>query len=450
MVETLIAKPKGDTRMTDAKETFADLENVVTRWGPLEDVGPYTVLTPSRCKECWGGLFGRGLAQGIFSELGCRVCGIKVEGEAATAEYLRISEEVQENALRIRCGQDPEYGEGPFLQKAIVVGERLSEAEVDARVEKKLRETKGQRQLLTRSAFPLGTAGNLYMQAKILIAGVRDVYGVHGRFIAKHDVFEQADGRLVLDMTESAGRMARDPQYHEFEMMGRLGCQMSAAMLAAFACELLMKAISLTCEHAAPKTHDLMELYADLPGDSRRRLEVDYEQIVDVIDEGRHVFGRWRYFENNAGSVALKGMIDLERTLRLAKAARVLLDEATYVGLYGSATMKVKETIRTDGPTEARTQHIHLGLQAGEAPRKTAEPPADEWKIVSTSREPARGAKLHESTRVSWSVSRDEREFNMSVSAGESHPTVNATGTPKSPSCRSAHSNAGHAKELHR
>ena len=118
-----------------------------------------------------------------------------------------------------------------------------------------------------------------------------------------------------MDLTKSAGRMMQDPQHYEFEMMSRLGCQMGAAMLAAFACELLMKAISLTCKDEARRIHDLLKLYTDLPEDSQRRLAIDYEEIVDVMSEGRHVFGRWRYFENNAGPEALKGMVDLERTL---------------------------------------------------------------------------------------------------------------------------------------
>ena len=200
--------------MTDSKEIFADLENVSTRWGPGPDgMKPYTVLSPARCKECWGGLFARGQSHVDFSEIRCRVCGISLEGEAASAEYTRMSEEAEINALRIQCGKDPEYGNGPFLKKSIIVGEPLSNAEVTARARKSLKETGGNKQTLTRNAFPVGTAGNLYMQARIHIAGVRDIYGVHGRFVVKHDVAERADGGLDLNLTESAGRMVRDPQH---------------------------------------------------------------------------------------------------------------------------------------------------------------------------------------------------------------------------------------------
>ena len=73
---------------------------------------------------------GRGPAPGEFSEIRCRVCGINVQGKEATEEYRRISEEAQENALRMRCGDDPEYGEGPFLQNALIVEETLSKADI--------------------------------------------------------------------------------------------------------------------------------------------------------------------------------------------------------------------------------------------------------------------------------------------------------------------------------
>ena len=396
------------------------MEDVITKLGPAEGVGPYTVLSPSRCKACWGPLFGKGPEVNVFSEIRCRVCGIAVEGEVATKEYLRIYDEAQVNALKIRCGEDPEYGEGPFLQKAIIVEEELSEAEVRTRIAQKLRENRGKKQVLTRSTFPLGTAGNLYMQAKILISGVRDVYSVHGMAMADHEIVDLPDGGFKLDLTKSVGRMMRDPQYQEFEMMGRLGCQMSAAMLGAFACELLMKAISLTCKDEASKSHDLMDLYLDLPEDSRCRLAIDYEEIADVMEEGRHVFGRWRYFENNAGPEVLKGMVDQGRTLRLAKAARVLLDEATVVGLYGGATMKVQEKIRTEGSKKVIEQKVKLTMSAGESPRKKAEPLADSWTIVeSRTSETVKWRKLDEPSAMSWSATRDEQEFNLRVSARE-------------------------------
>ena len=223
-------------------------------------------------------------------------------------------------------------------------------------------------------------------------------------------------------------------------MLGRLGCQMSATMLAAFACELLMKAISLTRNDAAPKTHDLNGLYMNLPEDSRRRLEADYKEIAEVIDKGRYVFGRWRYFENNAGREALQGMIDLERTLRLAKTARVLVDEAKYAGLYGSASMDVRESFQRDDGEETRTQHVRLRLKAGESPRRHEEPfDGDDWEIVSRRTGNIEERKLAKQMALSWSAARDEREFNLGVSAGETEPVGAPVDRGKSASIRSTH-----------
>ena len=428
-------------------EIFPDLEHVVTNWAPSA-VGAYTVHSPSRCKECWGGLMGRGPAPGEFSEIRCRVCGINVQGKEATEEYRRISEEAQENALRMRCGDDPEYGEGPFLQKAIIVEEILSKAELKDRVAKKLRKNRRNKQVLTRSTFPLGAPGNLYMQAKILISGVRDVYSVHGTSMTEHEIVDLEDGGFKLDLTKSSGKMVQDPQYQEFKMMSRLGCQMSAAILAAFACELVMKAISLTCKDEASRTHDLLDLYQDLPEDSRRRVAVDYEAIADVMEEGRHIFGRWRYFENNAGPEALRGMVDLGRTLRLAKAARVLLDEAMLVGLYGGAKMNAREKVRVEGPTEEYEQEVKLTIKAGESPRRKAEPLPDRWTTVKSTRsEIDKCKKRGQPSVLSWSATRDKRQFDLTVSAGDSQRAAEEGPLPRSSKVDSLYSKTGKANK---
>ena len=279
--------------------------------------------------------------------------------------------------------------------------------------------------------------GNLYMQAKILISGVRVVYSVHGTSMTEHEIVDLEDGGFKLGLTKSAGKMVQDPQYQEFKMMGRLGCQMSAAILAAFACELVMKAISLTCKDEASRTHDLLDLYQDLPEDSRRRVAVDYEAIADVMEEGRHIFGRWRYFENNAGPEALRGMVDLGRTLRLAKAARVLLDEAMLVGLYGGAKMNAREKVRVEGPTEEYEQEVKLTIKAGESPRRKAEPLPDRWTTVKSTRsEIDKCKKRGQPSVLSWSATRDKRQFDLTVSAGDSQRAAEeGRGVPRLTRC---------------
>ena len=79
-------------------------------------------------------------------------------------------------------------------------------------------------------------------------------------------------------------------------VMRQMGCYMSSAMLAAFSCELTMKAICLTCKDEALKDHDLLDLYYDLPEECRHRISADFEEIEDVMKDGRQTFGKWRYF----------------------------------------------------------------------------------------------------------------------------------------------------------
>ena len=57
-------------------------------------------------------------------------------------------------------------------------------------------------------------------------------------------------------------------------MMARMGTAVVAGMVAAFACEVGMKAILITRRDEAEKTHDLGKLNEALPEDvSRKRLE---------------------------------------------------------------------------------------------------------------------------------------------------------------------------------
>ena len=63
-------------------------------------------------------------------------------------------------------------------------------------------------------------------------------------------------------------------------------------MIAAFACELALKAISLTCTDEASKSHDLLDLFDHLPRESRDRIEADFSTIRDVLTENRGTFGK--------------------------------------------------------------------------------------------------------------------------------------------------------------
>ena len=154
----------------------------------------------------------------------------------------------------------------------------------------------------------------------------------------------------------------------EDELMRRLGSTMTIAMMSAFACELAMKAISLTRMDEARKSHDLWQLYRDLPEDSRARIEEDYPEVDSVLKKARYTFDKWRYFEANVGGQGMSAMIDTNRAFVLAKAARVLLDEAVLMGLGYSVHIDATQEVTQTGDR----QHMHINhklqVTATEAP----------------------------------------------------------------------------------
>ena len=139
-------------------------------------------------------------------------------------------------------------------------------------------------------------------------------------------------------------------------------------MLAAFSCELTMKAISLICKDEVLKDHNLLKLYYDLPEECRRRISADFKEIEDVIKDGQETFGKWRYFESNIGEEGIRGLIDWKRTFEMAKAARVLLDEAEMVGLSGDIKHNLNEKTTVTPKTRSYQQKINLTIKGGEAP----------------------------------------------------------------------------------
>ena len=152
------------------------------------------------------------------------------------------------------------------------------------------------------------SAGFLFMQASILMAGVSDISHPHETSVADFlDVEVRDDGSLVTHIP--VDELKNDPQHTERRLIRRMGTTMTEAMIAAFACELAMKAISLTCNDEADKTHDLLALYETLPDRSRERICADFPDITDVIRKGRHRFGAWRYFETRVGDAAIEGYL---------------------------------------------------------------------------------------------------------------------------------------------
>ena len=113
------------------------------------------------------------------------------------------------------------------------------------------------------------------LQASVLMASVEDISHPDEWSIAEFpDVRFRDDGTAICTLSTSGLR--NDPQFRERRLARKMGRTMTAAMVSAFACELAMKAISLTSKDEAVKSHDLDTLYADLPEQSRLRIVADY------------------------------------------------------------------------------------------------------------------------------------------------------------------------------
>ena len=318
-----------------------------------------------RCKRCWGGLIGKGVAEHVPTAIRCRVCGILLEGDDAKEEYKRMSEQNASNTFNMVFGFSPKYRDDAiFVQKVFPHIERQSMDEFHQRINAKA--SKGANTgWLTRSNFPAGSVGFLFFQARALMAGIerlpRDLSVV--RF-SDFEVNDDGSATVYVPMRE----LSEDPKFRENELIKRLGSTMNVSMMSAFACELAMKAICMTLTDEARKSHDLWRLYRDLPLDSRARIENDFPEISSVLKKARHSFDKWRYFEANVGGRGMSAMIDTERAFALAKAARVLLDEAEIIGL--GYSIEIEATRKFTKINERRNVYVkhQLSIEGREAP----------------------------------------------------------------------------------
>ena len=147
---------------------------------------------------------------------------------------------------------------------------------------------------------------------------------------------------------------------------------MMRAMMAAFSCEVALKAILMTRNHRARKTHDLFDLYEDLPGDCRARMKGDYDVVGDVLEKSKRTFGKWRYFEETSTTkVAAEHVLNHEIAQDLEKAARVIIDECAFVGLEGELRMTAhgSGTAMLGGKATFRTfrESMHFAADSGES-----------------------------------------------------------------------------------
>lgn len=292
------------------------------------------VMLKGRCTRCWGSLVARHDRTGQCTSVTCRICGSSVEGAKAADSFLRMQAQTMGNLMNLELGRAPRYDDGDFIQKIFPQFQTLPKGDFDKRVRGKLAQRK-QGGKLTRHDFPPGSPGLLFIQARVLLVGIAA--------LSNPDEVSVVDVPDVDVMDDGSLAMAPSPRgSSDDRLWNRMGTTMIESMTAAFACELAMKAICLTCLDEAPKCHDLVVLHDSLPASSRQRMAADYPRIAETLQAGRHTFGDWRYFERNVGGVGMQPMFDVPLAHALGKAARVILDEGVMVGL--SAVIDVDTT----------------------------------------------------------------------------------------------------------
>ena len=329
-----------------------DLDDVTIEFDPSRPDGTFTMR--GLCTRCWGGLIMAGVGNGhIPSSIQCRVCGERLTGDAAHGEYGRMHEQVAAIvfSLQYRFPSTYKYSDNAtFVFKVFPYIARQTKAEFHKRLDAVPSGDYGKTPLKRRS-FPAGSVGFLALQAQCLMSAVNEL-----------------PWSLSVVPSPELNRQ-EDPQGQTRELFKRLGCTLGIAMNAAFVCELAMKAICLTSCNVARKTHDLLELFGNLPESSQNRVEHDFPRIETTIENSRHVFGDWRYFEVNVGKQRSTAMIETTRAFDLAKAGRVLLDETKIMGI--DYSIKATATQNEESKTSGR-KHTHvksnLDISSSEAP----------------------------------------------------------------------------------
>ena len=364
------APDKIDTIATTKIEWGVDMDTMSTSW-PMGGGEERKTKLKGRCKSCWGGLVGRTDDSYRWTGIKCRVCGKVLEGTDAEAEGRRMLEEDAFDPMNLFIGHHPRSNNGHFTFKVFSDIDRLTEEGLSERIASRMPEaSRGRVPKLTRDNFPEGSPGLLLLQAKLLMVGVEQFANPNEVSIADFpEVDVKDDGTLVTYLSMEG--LSEDPQYKQYRMAGRIGSTMIESMISAFACELAMKAISLTCKDETIKTHDLSDLFTDLPRESRERIKADYPEIEALMERTRQVFGKWRYFEMDVGESGLNAMIDMERAHAMGKAARVIMDEAEIVGLRGDVRMDAKENVRKLDDRTIHKYNINISVVGGESPPRS-------------------------------------------------------------------------------
>lgn len=249
-----------------------------------------------------------------------------------------MREEMEANLPRARVGRGSKYRKDASFVLKILPDMDRDKQQVDQRMAANTA-VKPKGPWRTRRKIPPGWAGQLYAQARALLSGVENQ--PRGMAAISLSDLEFGDpeivgvkGSPVDGSTQVSGTIPirhRKPTHRE--LMRRMGTVLVAGMSAAFSCEVGMKAILVTRGDAAEATHNLLTLYKALPSDGRERLEADFPGIGEALKKDQEAFGKWRYFEKEFAQKSITALVDTDRVRRLAKAARVIIDECVIVGL---------------------------------------------------------------------------------------------------------------------
>lgn len=325
-----------------------------------------------RCVDCWGPVTGKKDGDGRWIRIECELCGRSVDGVAADREAESMEGEVETNLPRVRVGRGARYREGATFVLKILPDMDRDKAQVDHRMGASMAAGR-KRGWLTRREIPLGTAGYLYAQARAFLSGVENQpRGMSAIALSDFDfgqpqvvgVEAPPKGRPVRVSAEIPASYRKPSQR---ELMARMGTAMVAGMAAAFSCEVGMKAILMTRLDEAEKTHDLVRLYKALPTDSRERLEADFPEIGEALEHNRDTLGRWRYFEQSVGEDAITALVNTDRVRRLARAARVIVDECVIVGLTFNVHVDTTIDATVERGSTSLSEQIRLTVDGGEA-----------------------------------------------------------------------------------
>ena len=311
--------------------------------------------------------------QGRWNHIECLLCDRSADGDDAEREGTAMCQEAERNMLAARSGHPSKYrADAQFVLKLLPDMDRDRE-KVDQRIDANLAQGRRTKRL-TRHEIPPGTAGYLYAQMRILLAGVEQlpkeksvISHVDFHFVepqVSSSDWEKVDGTWCL--STSVPDCFRKPSKRT--LMARMGAALTAGMASAFACEVGMKAVLIIRLDEAAMTHDLSELYRELPEDCQRRLEADFPLIAEVLKHSREIFGKWRYFEERVSADAILALVDTDRVWGLGKAARVIADECVVVGLNYSIDVDMTWEVLQDKTWREQSQKVHLSLDGREAP----------------------------------------------------------------------------------